>query len=200
MNYKENKIEEFLEKLSSTSSMPGGGVAASLVGANAVSLALKVCNLSLGKERYKDFEPLIKESIVKLEESRKNFLSFMDQDAKDFKAMEEVYAMPRATDEEKEKRKKALENACKMCCQTPAEVIKEVIAASKIARKLVGKTSISAASDLKIALQFFLVTIHSAWENIEINLKYIKDEEFKKPFIKMKEQIEALADNIDKNT
>ena len=52
MDYKNLKIEEFLEKLSSTESMPGGGTVAALVGANAVSCALKVCNLSLGKEKY----------------------------------------------------------------------------------------------------------------------------------------------------
>ena len=64
INYKDDKIIDFLEKLSNTDSMPGGGVAASLVGAVGISAALKVCNLSLGKEKYKEHESLIKESIV----------------------------------------------------------------------------------------------------------------------------------------
>lgn len=189
MSYQENKIEEFLEKLSSTNSMPGGGVAASLVGANGVSLALKVCNLSLGKEKYKEYDGLIKESIKRLEESRKKFLAYMNEDAENFKAMEEVYKMPKNTEEEKNNRKKALENACKLCCTVPLEVIIEASDAATIVAELVGKTNQSAESDLKIGLMFLNTTIYSAWDNIEINLKYISDEEFKKPLLNLKEKI-----------
>ena len=197
MNYSDNKISEFLDKLSSTASMPGGGVATSLVGAEGVSLGLKVCNLSLGKEKYKEYEALIKDSINKLEESRARFLGLMDEDARNFKAMEDVYKMPKSTEEEKKKRSEALENACKVCCDVPVRVIKEAADSATIITKLIGKTNVSAASDLKIGLMFLITTIHGAWDNIEINLKYIRDEEFKKPLLKLKEQMDILAKNIE---
>ena len=196
MNYKNDKINEFLEKLSSTASMPGGGVAASLVGAQGVSLGLKVCNLSLGKEKYKEHEELIKDSIRKLEDHRASFLSLMDEDAKNFKAMEEVYKMPKETEEEKKKRSEVLETACKICCDVPVRVIKEAANAATSIVKLMGKTNVSAASDLKIGLMFLITTIHGAWDNIEINLKFIKDEEFKKPLLRLKEQMEILTKNM----
>ena len=197
MDYKNNTIKEFLDKLSSTASMPGGGVAASLVGAEGVSLGLKVCNLSLGKEKYKEYEVLIKDSIKTLEESRSRFLDFMDEDARNFKAMEEVYKMPKNTEEEKKKRSEALEKACKICCDAPVKVIKEAANSATIITKLIGKTNQLAASDLKIGLMFLITTIHGAWDNIEINLKYIRDEEFKKPLLKLKEQMDILAKNIE---
>ena len=62
MRYSELKIEDFLNKTASTDSMPGGGTVSALIGASAVALALKVCNLSLGKEKYRENENLIKES------------------------------------------------------------------------------------------------------------------------------------------
>ena len=194
MSYKKETIEKFLEKLASIDSMPGGGVAASLVGANGVSLGLKVCNLSLGKEKYKEHESLIKESIIKLEESKKKFLDFMDEDANNFKAMEEVYKMPKETEEEKKKRAEALETACKICCDVPTKVIGEAANSATVLTTLMGKTNVSAASDLKIGLMYLLLTMHGAWENIEINLKYIKDDEFKKPLLKIKENMNKIAD------
>ena len=196
INYKDDKIIDFLEKLSNTDSMPGGGVAASLVGAVGISAALKVCNLSLGKEKYKEHESLIKESIVKLEEYKNLLLQLMDEDAEKFKAMEEVYKMPKATEEEKAKRKKALEEACKICCEVPTKVIAKASSAMSVVANLVGKTNASAASDLKVGLKLLTATIYSAWDNIETNLKYIEDEEFKKPLLKLKIQLDDLTKDI----
>ena len=193
MKYSELKIEDFLGKLSSTDSMPGGGVAASLVAVNGVSCALKVCNLSLGKEKYKVHEELIKNSIKELEEHRNKFFALMDEDAEKFKAMEAVYKMPRETDEEKEKRKKALEMACKICCEVPVKALNEAAAAAVVITRLFGKTNVSAESDLKIAMMFTFTAIHAAWENVAINLKYIQDEEFKKNVLEIKNNIDNMA-------
>ena len=193
MKYSELKIEEFLKKLSSTESMPGGGVAATLVAANGVSCALKVCNLSLGKEKYKEHEALIKKSIKELEEYREKFFELMDMDAEKFKAMEAVYKMPRGTDKEKEKRKEALEVACKICCEVPVQVINEAGKAAIVIASLFRKTNVSAESDLKVGLMFMMTAIHGAWENIEINLKYVQDEKFKKQVLELKDTIDRIA-------
>lgn len=180
MGYSELKIEEFLKLTSSTSSMPGGGVVCALLGAEAVSLALKVCNLSLGKEKYKENEILIKESIEELKELRLIFYKLMDDDAREFKVMEEVYKMPQNTDDEKIKRKEALKNACTVCCKVPCKVITNSLLLIEKVNLLDGKTNVSAASDLKLAMMFAETAIRGAWENVEINLKYANDENLNK--------------------
>ena len=192
MKYKELIIEDFLDKLSSTESMPGGGVAAALVGANAISCALKVCNLSLGKEKYKENEELIKESIHTLEEKRKRFLEYMDEDAEHFKTMEEVYKLPKNTLEEKEKRKEALANACLVCSDTPMKIIETAISSLDTVSHLVGKTNVSAASDLKIAELLLKATVHCGWDNVEINAKYIKDEKYQDKIDEIRKQVESV--------
>ena len=192
MRYKELIIEDFLSKLSSTESMPGGGVAAALVGANAISCALKVCNLSLGKEKYKENEKLIKESIHTLEENRQKFLEYMDEDADHFKAMEEVYKLPKDTPLEKEKRKVALANACLVCSDTPMKIIENAISSLSIVSHLVGKTNVSAASDLKIAELLLKATVHCGWDNVEINSKYIVDANYQNKIAEIKKQVESV--------
>lgn len=180
--YKKKTIDEFLEKLSSSDSMPGGGVASALVAANGTSLGLMVCNLSLGKEKYKKNEALIQEVKEKLEVYKKEFLFLMDKDAEMFKAMENVYLMPKNTNEEKETREEAMQKACKKCCETPETIMIKAIEALQLIDSLKGKSNESVASDLEIGSIFLKAAMAGAWDNILINLKYIKDEEFVKKY------------------
>ena len=176
--YKQDSIEEFLKKLSSGESMPGGGTASSLVGANGISLTLMVCNLTLGKEKYKDYEILVQDVKKKAEVLKDSFLKLMDKDAEDFKAIEKVFAMSNVSDEEKKKRKEAMQEACKKCCETPIEIIENALEGIELTESIIGKSNKSAASDLEVGKLLLIAAAKGAWHNIAINLKYIDDEEF----------------------
>ena len=178
MEYKNLTIENFLEKLGSSDSMPGGGVASSLVAANGISLTLMVCNLTLGKEKYKEFEELVTKVKSKAKELNKMFLELMDKDAETFKIMENVFAMPNATEEEKKMRKEKMQEACKLCCLVPKEVIEKALQAIEITNSIYGKSNKSAESDLRVANILLRSAVEGAWQNILINLKYIDDDKF----------------------
>lgn len=178
MEYKNLTIENFLEKLGSSDSMPGGGVASSLVAANGISLILMVCNLTIGKERYKENETLVVSVKEEAEKLKEKFLELMDKDAETFKVMEKVFTMPNTTDEEKKLRKEKMQEACKVCCNTPKEVIENAKRGIEITESIVGKSNKSAESDLIVGKTLLKAAIEGAWENILINLKYIKDEKF----------------------
>ena len=178
MEYKNLTIEKFLEKLGSSDSMPGGGVASSLVAANGISLTLMVCNLTLGKEKYKEFEELVTKVKNEAKELNKMFLELMDKDASTFKIMENVFAMPNATEEEKKTRKEKMQEACKLCCLVPKEVIEKALQAIEITNSIYGKSNKSAESDLRVANILLRSAVEGAWQNILINLKYIDDDKF----------------------
>lgn len=178
MQYKNETIEKFLEKLSSSESMPGGGTAAALTAAEGVSLIEMVCNLSIGKEKYKEYESLIINIKNSCEENKKTFLYYMDEDAKLFKEIEKVFALPRSTEEEKKIYKKEMEKACKICCDIPKKIIELCDKSLKLVLEAKGKSNKSAASDLEVAEILLIAAKKSAWQNILINLKYILDEEF----------------------
>ena len=192
--YREYDIEKFLSELASTKSMPGGGVASALLAATGVSLALKVCNLSLGKEKYKQYEKLILSAKSGLTDYNKLFLEFMDEDAKNFKMMEAVYKMNRNTEEEKKDRKIALTKACENCCIVPEKIAKNSLLAIDAINKIDKRSNQSAASDLNIAKEFLKTSAIAAWENIEVNLKYIEDNDFKNKFNELFETINKLKE------
>lgn len=190
--YRNDSIEEFLKKLSSSASMPGGGVASSLVAANGISLTLMVCNLTIGKEKYKDYEKLVQDVKNKAEVLKENFLKLMDKDAKEFKEIEKVFAMPNSNEEEKGKRKVAMQDACKKCCETPVEIIENALEGIGITESIIGKSNKSAASDLEVGKILLIAAAKGAWHNIAINLKYIDDTEF----VAKKSRYKEIVDNL----
>ena len=190
--YKKDSIEGFLAKLSSSDSMPGGGVASSLVAANGISLTLMVCNLTIGKEKYKEHEALVQDVKTKGEALKEKFLMLMDKDAETFKVMENVFAMANATEEEKAKRKEAMQLACKKCCETPREMIERAAEGIKLTESIMGKSNKSAASDLEVGKLLLIAAAKGAWHNIAINLKYIEDQDFVKSQERYKNIIETL--------
>lgn len=188
--YKENRIKEFLEKLSSSDSMPGGGVASSLVAANGISLILMVCNLTIGKEKYKENEALVISVKNEAEKLKEKFLELMDKDAETFKVMEKVFAMPNFTEEEKSIRKEKMQEACKICCETPKEMIENAIKGIELTDSIYGKSNKSAESDLIVGKKLLRASIEGAWENIAINLRYINDEKFVKEYEEFKQKVD----------
>jgi formiminotetrahydrofolate cyclodeaminase len=188
MEYKNLTIENFLEKLGSSDSMPGGGVASSLVAANGISLTIMVCNLSIGKEKYKEHEDLIIKVKEEAKELKEKFLNLMDKDAETFKIMEKVFSMPNTSEEEKAIRREKMQDACKICCEVPKEVIEDAIRSIEITESIIGKSNKSAESDLIVGKKLLKAAIEGAWENIAINLKYIKDESFIKKYDAIKQK------------
>src|SRR6266700_3616080 len=70
---KDNGIELFLDDLASRKPTPSGGSAAAVMGAMGAALVSMVCNLTIGKTQYRDFE---EELITKAEELRARELAF----------------------------------------------------------------------------------------------------------------------------
>ena len=151
-----------------------------------------VCNLTIGKERYKENEQLVILVKDEAEKLKEKFLELMDKDAETFKVMEKVFAMPNFTEEEKSIRKEKMQEACKICCETPREMIEYALKGIELANSILGKSNKSAESDLIVSAIFLKAAIKGAWENIAINLKYINDEKFVKDQESFKQKIEDL--------
>ena len=60
MNISEKTCVEFVDVLASKAPVPGGGGAAALVGAIGMALGSMVCNLTIGKKKYAQYEETIK--------------------------------------------------------------------------------------------------------------------------------------------
>ena len=68
MEFSTMKINEYIEKLSSKSAVPGGGGTSALVGALGLALGQMVGSLTIGKEKFQDVEPEMLDIMKKSEE------------------------------------------------------------------------------------------------------------------------------------
>jgi len=174
------KIVDFLDELNSSAPTPGGGAVAALNGAEAAGLFAMVANVTNNKQLKKDLEPnknLVK-AVLMSSIHQNNLLQLMDADANAFKALMDCYKMPKETEEEKELRKVAIQNACKNACDPPIQTLKACLSLMNEARVTVAEGDRSVVSDAYIGSRLLVSAIHSSIYNLMININSIKDQEF----------------------
>ena len=174
------KIVDFLDELNSSAPTPGGGAVAALNGAEAAGLFAMVANVTNNKQLKKDLEPnknLVK-AVLMTSIYQNNLLQLMDADANAFKALMDCYKMPKETEEEKELRKTAIQNACKNACDPPIQTLKTCLALINEAKVTVAEGDKSVVSDAYIGSRLLVSAIHSSIYNLMININSIKDQEF----------------------
>ena len=174
---KEQKIEIFLEALSSKQPTPGGGGASSLGGALAVALGLMVGNLTVGKKKYADVEEEVILMIEKLTSMQAEMVHLSDEDARVFAPLAAAYGLPSGTEEEKLYKQAVMEENLLEASLVPLRVMELSVEILGILRELEQKGSVMAISDVGVAVQFIRTALTGAVMNIYINTKSMKDRE-----------------------
>ncbi len=174
----ERNIKDFLDDLASNSPTPGGGSAAALCGAIAASLVSMVCNLTVGKKKYADFEDELKYILSQSEELRKLITSHIEQDADAFNDVMGAYRMPKNNEEEKMLRNEALQHALQKATFVPLRVMQDCSKVLNYAKRSAEIGSKNAVSDSGVAALMSKSAILSAKLNVDINLASIEDQSF----------------------
>ena len=200
MEFSTMSINKFINELSSKAPTPGGGGGAALVGATGTALTGMVASLTIGNGKYEEYQDEIKEILKEIQEIQQAFLMEIENDAKVFNVVSSVYSMPKSSDDEKQARSEALQNALKNCVSPPMKMMELGEQALLLAKKSIGKTNVNVLSDLGVSAITLKSAIQSAWLNVIVNLNMIKDKEFADEYRKKGEGILnvslPLADEI----
>ncbi len=171
-------IKGFLSETASSSPAPGGGSVAALSGALGTALSSMVCNLTIGKEKYKDVEDEIKKVLTKSEKLRKELTILIDEDTEAFNDVIKAFKMPKETDEQKKKRSNAIQEGYKTAATVPlktAETCEQILDIANVLAKIGNQNSIT---DAAVSALMAKAGVESAILNVRINLGSIKDEAF----------------------
>lgn len=171
-------LKDFATVLGSDAPAPGGGSAAALSGANGISLTKMVCELTLGKKKYADYQEVIEEVHLKSSSLQEKLLVAIDKDTEAFNLVSAVFDMPKETDDDKTARRAAMQSALKEAAQSPYDMMLLMVEALEVTEKAVGKSNTNAASDLGVAALNLKAGLQGAWLNVLINLSGIKDDAF----------------------
>jgi len=191
------KISGFLSELASSSPAPGGGSVAALAGSLGASLSSMVCNLTVGKEKYKKFEDEIKKTLKKSEELRNDLTILIDKDSMAFNDVMKAFKMPKDTEEQKKKRSAAIQEGYKTASMVPMETAKTCAEILDIAKTVAEKGNQNSITDAAVSAIMARAGFESAIFNVKINLGSIKDEKFVK---KISSELQNLQKQVSKKS
>ena len=175
---KDDSIEEFLENLASKSSTPGGGSAAAVIGAMGAALVSMVANFTVGKKGYEEVNDNMASVLERSEKYRKEFVAMIQADVDVFNDVMGAYGLPKESDEEKEARKSAIQEALKKATDVPLQCAVLCLDVIELCRQAAEMGNANVISDAGVAVLAAEAALGSAALNVYINIANIKDTEF----------------------
>ncbi len=169
-------IGDFSDSLASRASTPGGGGAAALTGSQAAALLSMVINFTLDNKKYAAVAQLMADYLTQSEQLRHALLAMADQDVVAFTAVTACYAMPRESAAEKAARTAALQQALKGAAEVPFTTAQHCLAVLTLTEWVARQGNTNVVSDAATALYLAHAALQCAIINVNINLKFIKDE------------------------
>jgi formiminotetrahydrofolate cyclodeaminase len=176
--YADKPLNQFLADLSSGSPTPGGGSAAALSGALGAALVCMVCNLTLGREKYNEVEPEMRQILAQASGLREELMAQIPADIAAYNAVARAGKLPRATDEDKAVRAASLQAALKAATRPPLETARLCAAVMELCGPVGEKGNVNAVSDAGVGVATAEAGLRSAALNVRINLGLIKDADF----------------------
>lgn len=177
-------VEDFIQVTGSGEPTPGGGSIAALAGSLGAALTTMVGNLTFGK---KEFEDLPRENQEKLEENFKDLekklveiKSIIDTDSTAFDGVMKAFKMPKNTEEEKTLRSQAIQAGYKEALEVPLNCGHLCLEVLQLQNEFAHYGNINAITDIGVGALLAYTGLEGALLNVTINLKSIKDQDYKK--------------------
>lgn len=171
-------VSGFLDEVASNSAAPGGGSVAALAGALGAGLTAMVCRLTIGKKKYAEVEAEMQEVLGKVEELRAHFTELIEKDTEAFQAVMKAFSLPKETDEQKEARSSAIQEATKSAALVPLQVMELCERTLPLTQIVATKGNVNSLSDAGVAASMLYAACVGAALNVRINLSTIQDDTF----------------------
>ena len=172
-------VAQLLAALASPEPTPGGGTAAAIAGAMGTSLLVMVAGLAKSRNNTDDEKAALAKARAAIDPITARLTDLADQDAASFDAVMAAYRLPKASDEEKAARTKAIQSALRGATEVPLETLRTCAAALEPARTVADYGNRSAESDTGVAIGLLKAAAAGAAANVRMNLGGLKDEGFK---------------------
>lgn len=171
-------VTDFVNEVSRESAAPGGGSIAALAGALGASLASMVSNLTANKRGSEAVDRVLNEAAETCQRLKASLVKGIDADTDAFNAYMEARRLPAKTAEEKEIRRKAMQDGLKQAVMVPLQTARWSLEAIQVAEKVVMNGNPNSVTDVGVGAQIALTGVKGGVYNVLINLKEITDDDF----------------------
>lgn len=185
------KVTDFLNKVAGSDPVPGGGSVAALNGAIASALAAMVAGLTIGKKGYEDTAEIMKHIQTLALTQKTGFVADIDRDSEAYNKVFDCFKLPKNTDEEKNIRSAAIQEATKFAALVPMQVARNAYELMGIIADVAKMGNRNAVTDACVAMISARSAVLAALMNVRINLGSLKDRTFV-------EQLQSEADELER--
>jgi glutamate formiminotransferase/formiminotetrahydrofolate cyclodeaminase len=187
------KLNEFADETASESPAPGGGSISAYVGSLGISLGTMVANLSSHKkgwdERWEEFSNWAEKG----QKHKDELLRLVDADTKAFNQIMSAMSLPKATDEEKKARKKAIADATRFAIEIPFKVMQVSYDSMEVIKAMAETGNPNSVSDAGVGALCARTAVMGAFMNVRINAAGFDDTSFVEDMLKKGREIEGKA-------
>jgi len=190
-------VKQFAQLTASESVAPGGGSVSACMGALGVALGTMVANLSSHKrgweDQWKDFSDWAEKGKAYYDE----LLRLVDEDTQAYNGIIAAFGLPKKTEEEKENRLIAIQEATKRAMEIPFQVALNSYNSMTVILEMVKKGNPNSISDAGVGALAARSAVMGASLNVQINAIDLKDKEFATKIISEVKLIEKKAQELE---
>ena len=177
MKLQDLTIKEFLEKTYGKDPVPGGGSVSALCGALAASLGEMVTALTIGRKKYADVEEEMLKYAPQMENARRKFLDFIDEDAEAYQMVFDAFKLPKESEEEQKIRHEMIQKATLHAALIPLRVAETAVGIMGAIFEIGSKGNRNAVTDACVAMMCARTAAWGAILNVRINLTGLDDKD-----------------------
>ncbi len=192
------KLNAFADETASESPAPGGGSISAYVGALGISLGTMVANLSSHKKGWDDRWQEFSDWAEKGQSYKDKLLALVDEDTRAFNKIMDAFGLPKATDEEKKSRKKAIQDATRYAIEVPYRVMQLSCDSMAVIKAMAEIGNPNSASDAGVGALCARTAIYGAYLNVKINAAGLDDKAYAEDKIKAGKELLDKAMNLEK--
>jgi glutamate formiminotransferase/formiminotetrahydrofolate cyclodeaminase len=167
----------FLDAVAADTPAPGGGSVAALAGALAAALTAMVARLTLGRKKYAAVQAEMETLVAESERLRAALATRVAQDAEAYDQVVAAYRLPKATDEERDTRQEAIQQALAHAAEVPLATARDAVAALELARTAAHLCNANALTDAGTAAHMARAAFEGAALNVRVNADQVVDRE-----------------------
>ena len=191
-------VSEFSDETASESPAPGGGSVSAYMGSLGAALATMVANLSSHKrgwdDHWKEFSDWADKGIALQAELKQ----LVDEDTDAFNKIMEAFKLPKTNEQEKKKRKQAIQDATKNAIMVPYRIMERSFEAFEVIEAMVEKGNPNSVTDAAVGALAVRSAVKGAFMNVRINASDLDDQQFVDDIIQKGKQIEQKAEEKER--
>ncbi|HQV00889.1 MAG TPA: cyclodeaminase/cyclohydrolase family protein, partial [Bacteroidia bacterium] len=185
-------LEAFANETASDSPAPGGGSISAYVATLGVSLGIMVANLSASKTGWESTWQSFSDWAEKGQLLKKQLLDLVDEDTAAYNKILDAFQLPKATDEEKQIRKAAVQAATRYAIEVPARVMEVSYSCFDLIAEMVKKGNPNSVTDAAVGALCIRTAVMGAHLNVQINTVGFADKDFVNAVM---HKCQVIADN-----